>query len=402
MTVSLTSIIADLESKIANADSSSSLSDLLLLLNSAERLTGTKSIYDSSELLTSAAEEGSVKFQNDGSLRFYNGTNWDLLDDPSYQPNHTMGSTYGYTAGGQGMLPTDPSSPSYNTVRNIIDYFPFASDGNAADVGDLTRTANVVQSSSSQTHGYTAGGYSPNSNVIDKFAMTTSANATDVGDLTAEIGAGIGHSSTTHGYVAGGLRQSPLGYIAEIEKYSHSSDGNSADAGSDLAYRYSAQTSNGANSITHGYLVGSAVPAPNPNARQNIMKYPFANDAIGTVVSALGFNLDHPGHANSDTHGYAMGGVAPAHPSNPPSYSNEILKYSLTSDGTATDIGNLTQRRAQGVGLSSKNHGYMAAGYGGTVPYSNVIDKFPFAADTDATDVGDLTRTAANPGGNVV
>ena len=162
MTVSLTSIIADLESKIANADSSSSLSDLLSLLSSAERLTGTKSIYDSSELLTSAAEIGSVKFQSDGSLRFYNGTNWDLLNDPSYQPNHTMGSTYGYSAGGQGRLPTDPSP----AVRNIIDYFPFASDGNAADVGDLTRTANVMQSSSSQTHGYTAGGYSPNSNVI--------------------------------------------------------------------------------------------------------------------------------------------------------------------------------------------------------------------------------------------
>ena len=132
------------------------------------------------------------------------------------------------------------------------------------------------------------------------------------------------------------------------------------------------------------------------------MKYPFANDATGTVVSALGFNLEHPGHANSHSHGYAMGGTGPAHPSNPPAYSNEILKYSLTSDGTATDIGNLTQRRTQGVGLSSENHGYMVGGYAGTSPNSDTIDKFPFASDADATDVGNLTKFSANPGGNVV
>lgn len=388
-------MIADLNAQIANADSSSTTAHLLHLATEVERLSAGVAEYDSSELISTTAEEGAVRYQDNGTMRVYTGLAWDDITNSTYTPNHTMGDTYGYTAGGQGKLPTDPSP----AVRNIIDYFPFASDGNAADVGDLTRTANVVQSSSSQTHGYTAGGYSPNSNVIDKFAMTTSANATDVGDLTAEIGAGIGHSSTTHGYVAGGLRQSPLAYIAEIEKYSHSSDGNSADAGSDLAYRYSAQTSNGANSITHGYLVGSAVPG-GTNAQQNIMKYPFANDAIGTVVSALGFNLAHPGHANSDTHGYAMGGDGPAHPSNPPSNSNEILKYSLTSDGTATDIGNLTQRRFQGVGLSSKNHGYMAGGNPST--YGDTIDKFPFAADADATDVGNLTKFSANPGGNVV
>ena len=161
MTVNLTSIIADLESKIANADSSSSLSNLLSLLNSAERLTGTKSIYDSSELLTTAAEIGSVKFQNDGSLRFYNGTDWDLLTGPA---SYTFqGTVSGYVAAGQNQ-PGD--------AVNIIDKHSFVSDGNATDTGDLTVSAvQRTGGQSSSTHGYSVGGRYPSSgsniNVID-------------------------------------------------------------------------------------------------------------------------------------------------------------------------------------------------------------------------------------------
>lgn len=406
MTVSLASIIADLESKIANADSSSSLSDLLSLLNSAERLTGTKSIYDSSELLTTAAEEGSVKFQSDGSLRFYNGTNWDLLNDPTYTPNHTMGDTYGYTTGGQGPLPADPTNPSYFTVRNIIDHFPFASDTNATDTGDLTATRHSAQSSSSQTHGYTAGSYGPNSNVIDKFAMGTTANATDVGDLEHQIGTGVGHSSTTHGYVAGGITYSPpAGYVADIEKYSHSSDGNSVDGGADLIYRLSYGTANGANSPTHGYTTGSAVPGPSSAALYLMQKYPFVSDDNATKVGDIGFNLQRAAAANNDTHGYALGGVAPGAPApTGPAGAKLIQKFSFSTDENATVLTGLLTGVGWGrVGLSSKTNGYTSGGSLGTGPTTvDTIDKFPFASDANATDVGDLTRKALNTGGNII
>ena len=66
---------------------------------------------------------------------------------------------------------------------NNIQKFPFSSDGNGTDVGDLTQSRNNSQSaSSSTTHGYTAGG--TGSNVIDKYPFSSDANATDVGDLT--------------------------------------------------------------------------------------------------------------------------------------------------------------------------------------------------------------------------
>ena len=87
-------------------------------------------------------------------------------------------SDYGYTSGGW------PTS-------NVIDKFSFTSDGNATDVGDLTVERGMVTGQSSTDYGYTSGGWpgtqpiSPGpTNTIDKFPFAADGNATDVGDLT--------------------------------------------------------------------------------------------------------------------------------------------------------------------------------------------------------------------------
>jgi hypothetical protein len=83
----------------------------------------------------------------------------------------------GYTTGGY-FVPTN---------SNVIDKFPFATDANATDVGDLTLTRQQVSGQSSTVSGYTAGGQLSGvpQNPIDKFPFATNANATDVGDLSA-------------------------------------------------------------------------------------------------------------------------------------------------------------------------------------------------------------------------
>ena len=85
-------------------------------------------------------------------------------------------SDYGYTSAGN--VPGIGKS-------NIIDKFPFASDANATDVGDLTVARWFPAGQSSSEYGYTSGGYvvPTRSNVIDKFPFASDANATDVGDL---------------------------------------------------------------------------------------------------------------------------------------------------------------------------------------------------------------------------
>ena len=77
--------------------------------------------------------------------------------------------------------------------------------------------------------------------------------------------------------------------------------------------------------------------------------------------------------------------------------TNNIQKFSFSSDGNATDVADQTAAKNYAGGVSSSTHGYSAGGNvsGG---YTNIIDKFLFATDADATDVGDLT--VARSGGH--
>jgi hypothetical protein len=92
-------------------------------------------------------------------------------------------TTHGYTSGGSG----PPISPG---VTSTIDKFPFSSEGLATNVGSLTQErAGQISGQSSTISGYSAGGNAPTStpirsNVIDKFPFASDSNATDVGDLT--------------------------------------------------------------------------------------------------------------------------------------------------------------------------------------------------------------------------
>ena len=154
----------------------------------------------------------------------------DLLnnhDNPG--ANSDPANSYGYSAA--GCCPT-----------NVIMRYAMSSSGNAASVGTLTTSYHGPASSSSTTHGYRSGNdyAAPHVKVIDKFAFASSANATDVGDLLNPYNAGTGLSSTTHGYSAGGYwnGSSPSGAgTLHIDKYSFTTDGNSANVGNLTANR---------------------------------------------------------------------------------------------------------------------------------------------------------------------
>jgi hypothetical protein len=138
-------------------------------------------------------------------------------------------SNFGYRTGG---------SPGF---VNTIEKFPFAADTNATDVGDLTQGRIYAAGQSSTTHGYTSGGYPAalpgvnNTNTIDKFPFSTDTNASDVGDLTVSRYSASGQSSTTHGYSSGGYvfnppPPSPIHYNT-IDKFPFAADTNATDVG---------------------------------------------------------------------------------------------------------------------------------------------------------------------------
>ena len=95
------------------------------------------------------------------------------------------------------------------------------------------------------------------------------------------------------------------------------------------------------------------------------------------------------GIGQATTSGYMGGGQTGT--GNVGSGSNVIDKWSLTSNGNATDVGDLLEATGENSGFMSSSHGYSSGGntpsYG---PYLNRIQKYPFASDGNATNVGNL------------
>ena len=386
----LNNLLSSLDSSIALLDSSSDLLEILQAINVTNPAKGygksRRKTYASFAALPPASADlrGSLavvqlpglftSINAENGLYLCDGSQWSIVEelDSVFNGLPFLGRNYGYATGGA-------SGPSYNggTVRNHINKFSFASDGNATNVGSLT-VARGGSGQSSPSSGYTSGGGVSNltggvsSNVIDKFPFASNVNATDVGDLTVAR-SGSGQSSTVSGYVSGGD-----GAATVIEKFPFATDANATNVGSLAVVDYTGAT--GHSSETHGYSSGGY---------QGIQKFPFASDGNATTVGDLigahtGIGAMAAGQS-SDVSGYASGA---------PYSSNAIEKFPFATDANATDVGDLTVTRGDCSGQSSTVSGYTSGGiapFPATTP-NNTIDKFPFAADANATDVGNLTE----------
>ena len=208
-----------------------------------------------------------------------------------------MGSsspTDGYHSGGRG----NPASPNYVTDHNK---YPFASDADATDNGDLTvGRYNTSAGNSSPLASYFAGGSSPALvDTIDKIPFTAGGTATDVGDLTTTVRNSSSSNSVDTGYVHS--MQSPLG-LAEnvlntILKFPYASDADATDSQDLFAAVWMAA---GSSSDASGYTTGGARSPGSPvgGAVTNIIqKFPFANNSNGTDVGDLATAVtDHTGN----------------------------------------------------------------------------------------------------------
>ena len=132
----------------------------------------------------------------------------------------------------------------------------------------------------------------------------------------------------------------------------------------------------------------------NPLRLNIIEKFSFTSDGNATDVGDLLDLVDNGAGVASSTHGYTSGGysVTPA----PTFYDhkNLIEKYSFSSDGNSVDAGALRQINRYHHSASSDTHGYFTGGRERTAPtvYTNLndIQKFSYSRSSNTTDVGDL------------
>ena len=182
-----------------------------------------------------------------------------------------------------------------NLASNIIEKFAAANDGNATDVGDLISGVRYSgDGSASGSHGYSAGGYlSPGvspalTDTIQKWPFATDANATDVGNLVRISYAGAGASGAENGYFAGGIT-STSPYTRDIQKWPFSTDADATDVGDLLAGRHN---QGGSTSTTHGYSFGGQ-SGPAQTLTNVIEKWSLTTDGNSTDVGdtlEVGYN----------------------------------------------------------------------------------------------------------------
>ena len=233
-----------------------------------------------------------------------------------------QGTSYGYTCGG--------TSP----VTNIIDKYSFTSDANATDVGDMLYGAQGMCGGKSTTYGYGAGG-EPSKVDINKFPLASDSNATDVGDLAVGRNSSASCFTNTHGYMGGGYIGSSTN-TNQIERNSFASDGNSVDTTQDLFE--SIYNNSGTNSSTHGYSAGGHTTG----WTNTIQKFQFDTSNAGTDVGNLLTATGGSTGSSSTTYGYEVGGY--------PGNTNQIEKYSYSSDGNSVDVADLDSGIASGGG----------------------------------------------------
>ena len=370
MAFNITNLVNAINAKSATVGADSALDKAVLLASNVKNALIYSSLVD---LPTAdSSNQGDLvrigaSFGADTNYYVSHRDRWNLIDLSDtgsivvgqYRP--FQGTNYGFVTGGSS---TD------------ITKFPFASDGNATDLGDLTQSATLYSGQSSGTHGYCTN--NSGGNKIEKFPFTSNANATDIGDLAqSSISAGGGQSSSTHGYTAGGR-------FTYIQKFSFTTDGDATLNSGGLAVSTgdAAGQSDAINAF--GYVTGGKIPPS--TYRNDIQKFSFASEAAATDIGNLTEGRFYMSGQSSETHGYTTGGTQGSGPT-ASTIRDRIDKFSFSSGGSATDVGNLLESKTSNTaGQSSTVSGYTSGGN----PTTYQIEKFPFSTDANATDVGDL------------
>jgi len=198
--------------------------------------------------------------------------------------------THAYAAGGSTFTP-------FSSYTNVIDKFPFAVDANATDVGDTTISGHYwADGCSSSTHGYALAGSDPGApsnsyKGIEKYPFASDANSTDVGDLnsSASISASCS-SSMTEGFVTPALQDKMIKFSFATDASSEFSVQQINLSGSD-DYDKHGKSKAGQSSHTHGYSSGGTWGSPASNS-DTIQKYSYtqgsgATTDVGNLIQTL-------------------------------------------------------------------------------------------------------------------
>ncbi len=190
------------------------------------------------------------------------------------------------------------------------------------------------------------------------------------------------------------------GNSQEIQYFNISTTGNAADFGDLTSYGTGEGASCGSNTIRaviNHDRTGSAGPGANTSTQEQITISSQGNSANFGNITGNGENSAGGGGSNS-IRGFRMGYFNSYGSQVPDTFAaNDILYYSLASEGNTADFGDLTYAcygYRSCVGSSTRMINAGGSYYGGspqTTRARNIIDYWSIASTGNATDFGDLS-----------
>ena len=397
MTINIKNILDQVNTRLA--DSATSSSDIARLSNLSYDLDyyqGITQVQFRSDLPTADSSQiGKIFFVKDVGLvdsggnygTFYYGgadgwsrlsSNTDALSDSDYSSNKGIviapflwkfqGDTAGYSAGG---------SSSWSTALSQITKIPVATGIPSSGFETLATAQWGGYSGQDRVagNGYVFGGNTGSGNGQKwPFALGGQGSSAFTGQSAV--------AGTTHG---GSWSTQTDAYLAvyaygpanpQVAKMPFAADNAVANTGYNM-FQGNGEKAATAVSTTHGYLAGGYYPSGYQNM---IQKYSFANDANGTDVGNLTFNVAYQNHGqSSETNGYSSGGLGAA-------VHNQVNKWPFASDTDATNVASLVQARNRGANWSTTSYGHVSGGFTSpSVVGTTSQEKFPFATGTPVT-----------------
>ena len=303
---------------------------------------------------------------------------------------------------GRGIVCGGRDNPSPAIAEVTIDMHEIATTGDAVDFGDLMGPNTGAKGGGgcgSATRAIIAGGYNPSpvsavSTQIQYVVMSSQGGAIDWGDLAIAKNGLTPKSNSIRGVFQGGATPD---YTSEMSSIDIHSLGLASNFGSHLegAIRNAGCVQNG----TRGLWGGGQGPTSN---YFTIVSYEFATTGSGTKFGELLNNPSNIGSVSSGIRGVFAGGSTP---DSAPLAINTIQYVTISTEGNATDFGDLTEIRRNIAGNTNRIRGTFSGGHvqsSGSGNNRNIIDFITIASTGNAQDFGDLTvvRRSADSGGS--
>jgi len=314
-------------------------------------------------------EVGSLRYNYDiKNLEYYRGKTlgWSqfVLQEPA-------------TIGTRGVFALGYAAPNY---INSIDFITIATEGNAADFGDLTVGRGFIAAAGSTTRSVFSRGYTGSqTNVLDYVTIATQGNALDFGDATTDAHSPAGCGDSTRGLFGGGTPS-----IDTLEFFTFDSTGNATDFGN----LYSVRDMGACSSRTRGIFAGGNVSS---GGNLNTMEY--------VIIQSLGDGVDFGDLAtsafgttgcSSSTRGIFAGGTISPFPG-----TNTIQFVTMSTTGNTSDFGDLNFKFYRGASCSSNIRAVIIQGSEDNGQPNNSIDFITIATTGNATDFGDKTTSTS-------